>query len=101
MKDRIAEFFSALGSAIIAILRLFFLTLAFLSSGLHIVLFNRTEVCNAELRGLPWRCDREKTAEKMAFIDRLYIDNPDLFEPVDEQDHTNPEDTDDGEDYGV
>lgn len=95
MRDRIAEFFNCFGSVIIALCRLFFLTLSFITAGLHVVLFSRTEVCNAELRGMPWRCDRQRASENLAFIDKMYIENPELFEPVNDQDLPPTDDSDD------
>lgn len=101
MIGKLNEFWGEVFSIIMALARLVFLTAAMITSSVHVVLFSRTEVCNIELRGMPWRCDRQKASENLAFMDKLYIQNPELFESVDEQDHTNSEDTDDGEDYGV
>ena len=83
--NNIREFLAEASSAIIALLRLVFLTCAMFASGVHIVLFTRTEVCNIEMRGMPWRCDREKVADQMSFVDKLCLDNPELLDFADEQ----------------
>ena len=94
--NRITEFLEVFISMVIAILRLLFLCATLLMSGLQIVIFTRTEVCNLEMKGMPWRCDRQKMNDQLAFVDKMYLENPDLFEGGE----TNfpPEDTEDGED---
>lgn len=83
--NRIKEIFSEIGSATIALVRLFFLVCAMFTSGVHIVLFTRTEVCNIEMRGMPWRCDRERLADNMSFVDKICLENPELLDFADEQ----------------
>ena len=96
LMEILEEFFKSLYSMTIAIVRLFFLCATLLMSGLQIVIFTRTEVCNLEMKGMPWRCDRQKMNDQLAFVDKMYLENPDLFEGGE----TNfpPEDTEDGED---
>ena len=85
MIERIKEFLNAFISALIAIIRLFFLAVGLIASGLHIILFNRMEICNIEMKGLAWRCDREKDMQNMAFIDKMVLENPDLLDYADGQ----------------
>ena len=70
-------------SIFVAITRLLFLTFNMLISGLHLIIYNKIEICNVEMQGLPWRCDRDKMNEQISFVDKLYRDNPDLIDPED------------------
>lgn len=80
MIESIKEFLSSVISALIAISRLFFLTLSLLVNGLHIILFQRTEICNIEMKGRAWRCDEEKLMDKVSFIDKVCYENPELLD---------------------
>ena len=94
---RLNELAGNIWSIAIAILRLLFLTCNMLISGLHIVLFSKTEICNVEMQGLPWRCDRDKMNEQISFVDKLYRDNPDLVDIDPEHiEDIHPEDDDNG-----
>ena len=79
------EILSEVGSVIVALTRLLFLTCAMFTSGIHIVLFTRTEICNIEMRGMPWRCDRENMADQMSFVDKICLEKPELLDFADEQ----------------
>ena len=57
--DKLNEIWGNIYSATRALLRLLFLTIAMFASGVHLVLFTRTEVCNVEMRGMPWVTDRD------------------------------------------
>lgn len=83
--NKLREILSEVGSVIVALIRLLFLTCAMFTSGVHIVLFTRTEICNIEMRGMPWRCDREKMADQMSFVDKICLENPELLDFADEQ----------------
>ena len=77
-----------------------------LLSGVHIILFTRTEICNVEMRGMAWRCDREKMHDQLSFVDRVCLENPDLLDYADEQMRKDgelpPPDTDDSDgDYDI
>lgn len=85
MIDRFNEFLGEIYSLVIALLRLLFLTCAMFTSGVHIVLFTRTELYNVELKGQPWRCDREKMEDQMSFIEKTMLNNPELLDFADEQ----------------
>lgn len=98
--NRFHEIMSDIWSAIVALIRLLFLTCAMFASGVHIVLFTRTEICNIEMRGMPWRCDREKVADQLSFVDKICLENPDLLDFADEQMRQNgelPPDDDEGD----
>lgn len=99
--EHIKVFLEELLSIIIALVRLVFLTFAMLTSGVQIILFTRTEVWNMEMKGMPWRCDREKMADQMSFVDKICLENPDLLDFADDQMRNNgdlPPDIDPGED---
>lgn len=83
--ELIYNFFSSVGSALIALTRFFFLLMALTASGVHIILFTRTEICNVEMRGQAWRCDREKMMDQLSFVDKVCLENPDLLGFADEQ----------------
>ena len=98
--NRFHEIMSDIWSAVVALIRLLFLTCAMFASGVHIVLFTRTEICNIEMRGMPWRCDREKVADQLSFVDKICLENPDLLDYADEQMRQNgelPPDDDEGD----
>ena len=69
------NFWYALRDVIIAILRLIMLQLVLFVTGLHHVLFNRTEVSNIQLMVIPQRRDRER----LEFVDDLKANNFDLI----------------------
>lgn len=102
---KIKRFFSVLFSYIIALARLVVWTLVFFFSGLQRVLFTRAEIVSMNFAITPLRCDMEETGEKIAYLDKLCMDNPDLAEVIGEEevdmpiDDINFDDTDDnGED---
>ena len=78
--NRIIEKLEDLGSIIIAVLRLMFLTCTMLMSGLQIVLFSGLEICNVELKGRPRRSRIERNEANLAFIDKMCIENPELLD---------------------
>ena len=80
---QLQTFIASFVSLIIAIARFFFLIVSLIPAGLQIILFTRTEICNVEMQGLPWRCERDKMNEQISFVDKLYRDNPDLIDPDD------------------
>lgn len=69
------NFGCALRDVIIAILRLVMLQLVLFVTGVHHILFNRTEVSNISLSLIPQRRDRER----LAFMDDLKANNFDLI----------------------
>lgn len=95
--DRFNEFLGEIYSIVIALLRIMFLTVAMVTSAVHVALFTRTEICNIELKGMPWRCDRLKDMQNLAFIDKICIENPDLLDYADEHPDVPPEDEGDAD----
>lgn len=97
--SKIKRFFQVLFSYLIALARLVIWTILFFFTGLQRTLFMRCEVASAELRILPLRCDLEDTDEKLAYIDKLCSENPDLMELADEEAGMYLNNEDDGLDY--
>ena len=87
-----SEFLSVFFSYVLALLRLPFLIVLFIVSSIQQVLFEGCEVVNVEMKVIPLRCDRQKAADNVAYIDKLCYENPDLAEMTDE----NSEDAEDG-----
>lgn len=85
------NFLSVLASYLIALLRLPFLILLFTVSSLQQVLFERMEVVNVEMKVIPLRCDRQEVSDKVAYIDKLCYENPDLVEITDDMDDIDEE----------
>jgi hypothetical protein len=68
------------------------------ASGIHIILFSETEICNIEMKGMPLRHQREKDMENLAFVDTLLVNNPELLDYADAHpDMPPPGDEDDGD----
>ena len=83
--DKLNEVCGDIFSAIVAILRLLFLTCVMFASALHLILFAQLEITNVELRGMAWRSRREKDMRTLSFIDHLCIENPDLLDYAEDQ----------------
>lgn len=77
---RIQEFLKVFWSYIVALLRLVVWTIILFFSGLQRTLFTRSEVVGVDMKLTPLRCDLEDVDEKLAYIDKLCIENPDLAE---------------------
>ena len=82
--SRIIGVLKLVWSYIVALARLFVWTAVFFFSGLQRTLFMKSEVCGVDFRVLPLRCDMEDTDEKLAYLDKLCIENPDLLGIEDE-----------------
>lgn len=63
-----------------ALARLIVWTIILFFSGIQRILFTRSEVCGVDMKISPLRCDMEAADEKLAYIDKLCIENPDLVE---------------------
>ena len=72
------KFFRVLGSYFIALARLLIWTVLTFFSGLQRVLFTRAEIVGVDLKIAPLRCDMEDADEKLAYIDKLCMENPEL-----------------------
>ena len=96
-RQHIQKFLKELCSYTRAIARLVVWTIIFFFSGLQRTLFTRNEVAGVDMRLLPLRCDMEDADEKLAYIDKLCIENPDLAEMAEKaylEDMKNEEDDD-------
>lgn len=71
--------FKVVGSYIRALARLFIWTLIVFFSGLQRALFTRSEIAGVELKLAPLKCDLEETDDKLAYIDKLCMENPELL----------------------
>lgn len=94
-----------LWSYIVALARLVIWTILFFFTGLQRTLFMRCEVASAELKVIPLRCDMADMDEKIAYVDKLCAENPDLMvlaeeELPDEEDFPFDEDEDDNSNNG-
>lgn len=76
----IQKFLKVFWSYVVAILRLIIWTIILFFSGLQRTLFTRNEIIGVDMRLMPLRCDMEDADEKLAYIDKLCIENPDLAE---------------------
>ena len=76
----IQKFFKVLFSSFIALARLVIWTIILFFSGLQRTLFTRSELVGVDMRLSPLRCDMEDVDDKLAYIDKLCIENPDLAE---------------------
>ena len=76
--EKILKFFNLVLSYLIALGRLLLWTVIFFFSGLQRTLFMRSEVDYVEFRVIPLRCDCQEADDKLAYIDKLCTENPDL-----------------------
>lgn len=76
----IQKFLKVLWSYVVAISRLIIWTIILFFSGLQRTLFTRSEIVGVDMKLMPLRCDMEDADEKLAYIDKLCIENPDLAE---------------------
>ena len=79
-KRTVIGFFYLMFSYLVAISRLILWTILLFFSGLQRILFLRNEVVSVEFKVIPLLCDRKDTKEKLAYIDKLCMENPDLAE---------------------
>lgn len=83
--SKVQEFFKVFNSYIIALARLVVWTVIFFFTGLQRTLFMRSEVVSVEFRVTPLRCDMQEADDKLAYIDKLCIENPDLAVAVEDE----------------
>lgn len=108
MKEFIKDFVFLQVSYFVAFARLIAWMMVLFFSGLQQIIFNRTEICHIESRGIPLMCDREGMLNNLSYIDKLKEENPDLAdifeedEPTDEEleyiEDEEDEENDDGDD---
>lgn len=70
-------------SYVIALARLVVWTILVFFSGLQ-RLFVRSEVVGVDLKVAPLRSDLKDTDDKLAYIDKLCLENPDLVDAIEE-----------------
>lgn len=86
------RFLKIIGSYIRALTRLFIWTILVFFSGLQRTLFMRSEVAGVDLKIVPLKCDIEETDERLAYIDKLCMENPELVIENDFDDNDFPND---------
>ena len=96
------DFFKVFWSYIVALARLLVWTAIFFFTGLQRTLFMRSEIYSVEFGVLPLRCDMEEADDKLAYIDKLCLENPDLAVALEEDnfldnDEFPPNDEDEGD----
>lgn len=85
------DFFKVLFSYLIAIARLFVWTIVFFFTGLQRTLFMRSEIVSVEFKVTSLRCDLEEVDDRLSFVDKLYCENPDLANLVEDEDFDFPD----------
>jgi hypothetical protein len=55
------------------------------------------EICNVEMKGMPLRHDQRNLEDKVSFLNRVAIENPELFDYAEQQANEPPQDIDDDE----
>lgn len=70
----LALFFKSLLGYVVALLRLLYLALIFVVTGIYNIFFNRLEIVGIVLKSIPIKMDRDK----VSYIDRLIANNVDV-----------------------
>lgn len=78
--ERLGNFIKVLLSYFISVARLIFWTFILFLSGLQKILFTRSEIVEVSMKLAPLRCDVVEMGDKLAYIDKLCIENPELAE---------------------
>ena len=73
------KFLKVLWSYFVALARLVVWTFILFFTGLQRTLFMRSEIVGVEFKVIPLICDREEYDDKLAYLDKLCIENPDLM----------------------
>ena len=76
--SNVLKFFKVFLSYIIALARLVIWTVILFFLGLQRTLFMRSEVVGVDFRIMPLRCDLEDVDDKLAYLDKLCIENPEI-----------------------
>ena len=97
--SNLKRFFKVLFSYLIAVARLFVWTVIFFFTGLQRTLFMRSEIVCVEFKVTPLRCDMEDVGDTLSFVDKLYVENPDLACLVDEEADYNFDFLDDNDEF--
>ena len=83
--SNIVKFFKVLWSYIVAVARLVIWVFIFFFTGLQRTLFTKSEVVGVDFKIMPLRCYREELDDKLAYLDKLCIENPDLIGMEDDE----------------
>jgi hypothetical protein len=75
----IVKFCKELWSYTVALARLVVWVFVFFFTGLQRTLFMRSEIVGVEFQVMPIMCDREEFDDKLAYLDKLCVENPDLM----------------------
>lgn len=70
----LALFFKSLLGYLVACLRLFYLAIIFVVTGIYNIIFNKLEIVGIVLKSIPIKMDRDK----VSYIDRLISNNIDV-----------------------
>jgi hypothetical protein len=77
--SKVIRVFKVLWSYVVAVSRLIIWTIILFFTGLQRTLFMRSEIVGVEFKVIPLMCDREEFDDKLAYLDKLCIENPDLM----------------------
>ena len=83
--SNIVKFCKVIWSYFVALARLVVWTAVFFFSGLQRTLFMRSEIVGVDFRVMPLRCDAEDVNNKLSYLDKLCIENPDLIGMEDDE----------------
>ena len=83
--SNIVKFCKVVWSYFVALARLVVWTAVFFFSGLQRTLFMRSEIVGVDFRVMPLRCDVEDVNNKLSYLDKLCIENPDLIGMEDDE----------------
>ena len=83
--SNIVKFCKVVWSYFVALARLVVWTIILFFSGLQRTLFMKSEVVGVDFRVIPLRCYREDFDEKLSYLDKLCIENPDLIGMEDDE----------------
>ena len=77
--SKVVKFCKVLWSYFVALIRLVIWTIILFFTGLQRTLFMRSEVVGVDFKIIPLMCDREEFNDKLAYLDKLCIENPELI----------------------
>lgn len=83
--SNIVKFCKVVWSYFVALARLVVWTIILFFSGLQRTLFMRSEIVGVDFKVIPLRCDIEDANNKLAYLDKLCIENPDLIGMEDDE----------------
>ena len=84
--SKVIKFCKVIWSYFVALVRLVVWTFVFFFSGLQRTLFMKSEITGVDFKVLPLRCYMEETDDKLSYLDKLCMENPELVDIIDEED---------------